>query len=67
MKDKNLSLKNIIANQALEGQHMTEDEISRSKAVLESRISPNKAINEIHRELESEQNFSRKVVNDISR
>ena len=54
MKDKNLSLKNIIANQALEGQHMTQAEIARVKAVIDGRISTDEATEEIHNALKLE-------------
>ena len=53
MIDKNLALRNIIANQALEGQQMTPSEISRAKAILDARLSVGQAIADIQNELQS--------------
>ena len=53
MTDKELALRNVIANQALEGLEMTADEIERSRAILSGNLSIDGAVAEIHRELQA--------------
>ena len=53
MTDKGLALRNVIANQALEGLDMTADEIERSRAILAGDLSIDDAVAEIHRELQA--------------
>jgi hypothetical protein len=51
MIDKELALRNVIANQALSGLEMTEEEIARSRAILDGDLRIEEAVDEIHREL----------------
>ena len=51
--DKELALRNVIANQAPEGLVMTPDEIERSPAILEGDLSIDDAVAEIYRELQA--------------
>lgn len=53
MSNKELALRNVIANQALEGLVMTDDEIQRAGAILDGDLSIDDAVAEIHRELQA--------------
>lgn len=53
MTDKELALRNVIANQALEGLEMTADEIERSRAILAGDLSIDDAVAEVHSELQA--------------
>ncbi len=53
MIDKELALRNVIANHALEGLEMSSSEIARSRVILDGELSIDDAVAEIHRELQA--------------
>lgn len=42
--DPDLALRNAVANQALEGQHMTASEIERSRKIISGEITIDEAV-----------------------
>ena len=60
--DKELALENIIADQALEGLTLTEEEIARSRAILAGELTAEEAIAQIHRRLRERQRAGLPVI-----